>query len=637
MFNDAGVKGINIFTKSTDPLGRLLTNPNWGLSAEDKKRIFDVETPYKKGKTGNLIKDKALMKSLMIKKFQQSPELIEQINKRGGVSFLQASKHITGRTDRWTGKGTKSNFIKTLIEAYEETKAKLGGVTTGGAKITPLTVHRMTPAGYSAYKKRKVGLKLAEMDLEGVKSETVISSGKKKPTGTLGKNWTRGHGIQNLVSLEHEVGRLAKSIKAGTPLTAAQIQMLSENLGQLQGAVRGNPTQEFNKLRWSKELNKFIEVPSKQMGNAPYSGFQHADKTGKPVKRIRLVPSFYKDLKVVSDALETAVPERVGLAQVDDKARRVLDKAKSDMRSILNPKAQFIKDPHGAPTVGPKYEKGTKKIKLDKYGNPMVARPTRVFSPTQQLESQTKKGTFKAMMTPGVSAPLDDAAKYQMWLAERAPNKAERGFTVSKREPVKGSGNFASTRSVQPTGGASRSGIILGEAGHNLPTRDLIRNVQGPHPLLSGETMTSKQVVGQVPSTLSRPNLFDPSTGQTSVPKTQAEKTARMGSGLETRHAALGQRMQSMGIETTEATSKSVRQTKPTTRLAPGPGTYQLESIGNLQERAKSISGKARNNLKSLLKKVGKGGPAARMAIPLLLAMGLFGMMGNNQGMRNAA
>jgi hypothetical protein len=490
-------------------------------------------------------------------------------------------------------------------------------------KTTPLTIHRMTPAGYKAYKKRKVNLKLAEMDLEGVKSETVAGT-QRKSSGTLGKNWARGHSVQNLVSLEHEVGRLAKSIKAGTPLTAAQIQMLSEDLGQLQGAIRGNPTQEFNKLRWSKELNKFIEVPSKQMGNAPYSGFKHADKTGKPVKRIRLAPAFYKDLKVVSGALETAVPERVGLAQVDDKAIRVLDKAKSDMRSILNPKAQFIKDPPGV-----KVGKGT-------------PRPKKVFSPTQQLESQTEarkggKRTFKGMMAPGVSAPLDDAAKYQMWLAERAPNKAERGFTISKREPVKGSGNFASTRRMQPTGGASRSGIILGEAGHNLPTRDLIRNVQGPHPLLSGETMTSKQVVGQVPSTLSRPNLFEPSTGQTSAPITQAEKTARMGSGLETRHAALGQRMQSMGIETTEATSKSVRQTKPTTRLAPGPGTYQLESIGNLQERAKSISGKARNNLRSLLKKVGKGGPAARMAIPLMIAMGLFGMMGNNQGMRNAA
>lgn len=132
------VKGINIYTGSEDPLGRVLTNPNWGLSAKDKKRFFDVETPYKKGRTGNLVKDKALMKSLMIKKFGQSPELIEQISKRGGVSFLQASEHITGKKDRWTGKAGKSNFINTLVDAYKEVNPSDAGakgiIHSGGAK-----------------------------------------------------------------------------------------------------------------------------------------------------------------------------------------------------------------------------------------------------------------------------------------------------------------------------------------------------------------------------------------------------------------------------------------------------------------------------------------------------------------------
>ena len=73
------IKGINISTKSEDPLGRILTNPNWGLSPEDRARFFDVESEYKKRRTGNLAKDKALMKELQVKKFKQNPELIEEI------------------------------------------------------------------------------------------------------------------------------------------------------------------------------------------------------------------------------------------------------------------------------------------------------------------------------------------------------------------------------------------------------------------------------------------------------------------------------------------------------------------------------------------------------------------------------
>ena len=40
---------------------------------------------------------------------------------------------------------------------------------------------------------------------------------------------------------------------------------------------------------------------------------------------------------------------------------------------------------------------------------------------------------------------------------------------------------------------------------------------------------------------------------------------------------------------------------------------------------------------KKYLQRLGGKGPSAKIALPLLLAMGMFGMMGNNQGMQNAA
>ena len=120
------VKGINISTKSTDKLGRELTNPNWGA-----KNIMDIEAEYKanasKIKAPELTMDKALkydmnlMYKLQMKKFKAHPELIQKITDRGGVKFLEASEHTVGvKGSRWEGKGTNSNFIKVLIKSYED-------------------------------------------------------------------------------------------------------------------------------------------------------------------------------------------------------------------------------------------------------------------------------------------------------------------------------------------------------------------------------------------------------------------------------------------------------------------------------------------------------------------------------------
>ena len=120
------VQGINISTKSSDKLGRELTNPNWGA-----KNIMDIEAEYKanasKIKAPQLSMEEALrfdmnlMYKLQMKKFANHPELVQEITNRGGVKFLEASEHTVGvKGSRWEGKGTDSNFIKVLIRSYQD-------------------------------------------------------------------------------------------------------------------------------------------------------------------------------------------------------------------------------------------------------------------------------------------------------------------------------------------------------------------------------------------------------------------------------------------------------------------------------------------------------------------------------------
>jgi len=127
--------GINISTRSDDPFGRALTNPVWG-SKKDGKDYFDVETEYKKkqsrktapelGPEEALRHDTNLMYQLQREKFRRNPELIDEITNRGGAEFLENSEHTIGaKGSRWEGKGSKSNFIKVLKKAYEDSVAEL--------------------------------------------------------------------------------------------------------------------------------------------------------------------------------------------------------------------------------------------------------------------------------------------------------------------------------------------------------------------------------------------------------------------------------------------------------------------------------------------------------------------------------
>jgi len=126
------IQGINISTKSTDPLGKRLTNPNWYA-----KDLMDVEAPYKanasKIKAPKLNAEDALkydmnlMYNLQVQKFQKNPELIDEINARGGLQFILNSEHTVGvKGSRWEGKGLESNFIKVLAQSYTKVAKDLG-------------------------------------------------------------------------------------------------------------------------------------------------------------------------------------------------------------------------------------------------------------------------------------------------------------------------------------------------------------------------------------------------------------------------------------------------------------------------------------------------------------------------------
>lgn len=153
------IQGINIYTKSSDLLGRQLTNPSY---AKNNKSEFDInpigdwiqpkdfilpniklfqwainkyrintnaENAWGKsveawyfantcGRPFLLAKKKEIMEKLIICKFETYPFLISEIDKRGGLEFLKRCSHIVSGNKNWEGEGLKSNFIRVLCNAY---------------------------------------------------------------------------------------------------------------------------------------------------------------------------------------------------------------------------------------------------------------------------------------------------------------------------------------------------------------------------------------------------------------------------------------------------------------------------------------------------------------------------------------
>ncbi len=125
-------KSCNIWSGSSDGLSAALTNCTELAFKKGKLKnhypivdkngvVFpDAETAYKLHKTGDIVKDRAIMIRIIAAKLRQYPRLTHHITARGGIEWLQTCSHIVGvKGSRWEGVGTESNFISCLIAAYE--------------------------------------------------------------------------------------------------------------------------------------------------------------------------------------------------------------------------------------------------------------------------------------------------------------------------------------------------------------------------------------------------------------------------------------------------------------------------------------------------------------------------------------
>lgn len=126
------VMGENIASpykgRNTSPLAAALTNVTFGKyqvervpglkAPDDPMHKKSAEAWYKANRTGNQRKDMLLMQRVIEAKLRQYPELVKQIDERGGEAWIKASNHTVNGNVRWEGKGMESNFLRVLRDAY---------------------------------------------------------------------------------------------------------------------------------------------------------------------------------------------------------------------------------------------------------------------------------------------------------------------------------------------------------------------------------------------------------------------------------------------------------------------------------------------------------------------------------------
>ena len=106
---------------------------NRGLKTYKDAYGESVEAWYKanNAETKNILEENAidkydfdLMVGLITDKFVQYPNLLKQIDEKGGLEFLQKSTHTMGN-NRWSSNNPKNMFIKALIQAYKNTNKQI--------------------------------------------------------------------------------------------------------------------------------------------------------------------------------------------------------------------------------------------------------------------------------------------------------------------------------------------------------------------------------------------------------------------------------------------------------------------------------------------------------------------------------
>ena len=124
------MEGINIWSGSSYSIGAVLTNPTELAYRKGKLKNHypvkfkdivypDAEAAYQANKVNEIACDMAIMTSVIVAKLTQYPQIIESIDRFGGIDWLKScSHHITGKS-RWEGCRKNSNFIICLVRAYE--------------------------------------------------------------------------------------------------------------------------------------------------------------------------------------------------------------------------------------------------------------------------------------------------------------------------------------------------------------------------------------------------------------------------------------------------------------------------------------------------------------------------------------
>jgi superfamily I DNA/RNA helicase/O-acetyl-ADP-ribose deacetylase (regulator of RNase III) len=154
----ANIKGINIWSGAKG-LGGALTNlTERSFSKGNIQRHYPVEFrgrsypsaehAYKALRSPNnardLAADEALMAEIIAAKLQQHPILVQELEKAGGVPFLEASSHVTGaKFSNWEGQGRGSRFIRALISGY--TQASRQTTSSPAGESTPTLSGEVVP------------------------------------------------------------------------------------------------------------------------------------------------------------------------------------------------------------------------------------------------------------------------------------------------------------------------------------------------------------------------------------------------------------------------------------------------------------------------------------------------------------
>ena len=158
----------------TSGLGRALTNMTWSeyqvydtdKDGNPKPELAGLKKPnptgrhqlsaegwYKANSTSNQKWNEALMQRIIEAKLRQYPQLVKDIDRKGGAPWIEASEHTVNKERpnlNWEGKGLESNFIKVLRDAYVAVKSKqpkpAPAKVAGSAREPPTrTVKRLAP------------------------------------------------------------------------------------------------------------------------------------------------------------------------------------------------------------------------------------------------------------------------------------------------------------------------------------------------------------------------------------------------------------------------------------------------------------------------------------------------------------